>query len=107
MRDASCRRSMTGHVPARQQTPTKTSLIQTKTNMAPIFSGSLQSKKKTELVALASAFRLNDQGTKDELQTRIKKYMDKHQPDLEEDPAFAGLFGRRKRSVQPQPSIAG
>lgn len=73
-------------------------------NMPPIFAGSIQTKKKGELQDIANALHLDDRGTKDELQTRIKKYLDNNQ-DLEDDPAFAGLFGRRKRSVQPQTSV--
>lgn len=67
------------------------------------YSGALQPKKKLELQEIASALRISDQGTKDELSIRIKKHLDANQATLEEDPAFVGLFGRRKRSLQPQP----
>jgi hypothetical protein len=73
--------------------------------MAPTrsFSGALQPKKKGELQEIAVALRLSDQGNKEELQNRIRLHLDKHQNTLEDDPVFAGLFGRRKRSLQPQP----
>ncbi|KAJ7026286.1 hypothetical protein C8F04DRAFT_1125633 [Mycena alexandri] len=71
--------------------------------MAPAltFSGALQPKKKSELQQLATALDVDSNGTKDDLQTRIKKHLDNNQAELEDDPVFAGLFGRRKRSVQP------
>ncbi|KAH7882137.1 hypothetical protein F5I97DRAFT_1817671 [Phlebopus sp. FC_14] len=70
--------------------------------MAPVYSGSLQPKKKAELQEIATALKISDFGTKEDLQARIKKYLEANQKKLEADPAFAGLFGRRKRSVQPQ-----
>ncbi|KAJ7126627.1 hypothetical protein C8R43DRAFT_1211450 [Mycena crocata] len=69
-----------------------------------IFSGPLQPKRKSELQQLASALDIDTTGTKDDLQSRIKKHLDENQAELEDDPAFAGLFGRRKRSVQPPSS---
>ena len=71
------------------------------------FSGALRPKKKYGLQSLASALGLNDQGTKDEIQTRIKKHLDENQADLEEDSRFAGLYGsRRRRGSKPPSDIA-
>jgi SAP domain-containing new25 len=70
--------------------------------MVAAYSGALGPKKKSELQQIAIALKLSSSGTKDELQARIKKHLDNNQDALEDDPTFAGLFGRRKKSVQPQ-----
>jgi hypothetical protein len=73
------------------------------------FSGALQPKKKAELQEIAIALQISDQGTKEDLQNRIKGHLEKYQTKLEEEPAFAGLFGRVKRkrgtSEKPQPLV--
>ncbi|KAG6809833.1 hypothetical protein H0H92_014587 [Tricholoma furcatifolium] len=70
---------------------------------ASVFTGALMPKKKQDLQEIAVALKISDQGTKDDLMNRIKRHLDTN-PDLEEDPSFAGLYGtRRKRSLQPQP----
>ncbi|KAG5646158.1 hypothetical protein DXG03_004211 [Asterophora parasitica] len=67
----------------------------------PVFTGALMPKKKSELQEISAALSISDQGTKDDLQTRIKKHLEEN-PDLEENPTFSGLYGnRRKRSIQP------
>ncbi len=72
--------------------------------MAPSYSGSLQNKNKTELKAIAGALHLSLDGTKDELSGRIKRHLDSNQPKLEDNPMFAGLYGRRRRSSEKPPS---
>ncbi|TFK20445.1 hypothetical protein FA15DRAFT_673481 [Coprinopsis marcescibilis] len=80
--------------------------------MAPVaFAGALAPKKKSELQEIANALRVSDQGTKDELASRIRKHLDTHS-DLEKSSQFSGLYAslrRRVGSVQPQapPSATG
>ncbi|THH03150.1 hypothetical protein EW145_g6488 [Phellinidium pouzarii] len=67
------------------------------------YSGSLQIKKKAELQEISQALGISDAGTREELQQRIKKHLDDYSTDLEGDPAFSGLYARkRQRSLQPQ-----
>jgi hypothetical protein len=67
------------------------------------FSGALGPKKKAELHEIAVSLLISDEGTKEELQARIKKHLEKN-PQLEDDEMYAGLFPRRKKSVQPLPT---
>ncbi|KAH7924455.1 hypothetical protein BV22DRAFT_1090912 [Leucogyrophana mollusca] len=77
--------------------------------MAPVtFTGTLRSKRRAELLEIAKALQINESGTKEDLQTRIKKHLDANQTDLEDEPAFAGLFAKMKKSSaqsQPQPAV--
>ncbi|KAG1731430.1 hypothetical protein EDB19DRAFT_1912547 [Suillus lakei] len=70
--------------------------------MAPIpFSGTIPSKKKADLQAIAVALHISDSGTKEDLQGRIKRHLEQHQSKYEDDPTFSGLYGKKKKSVQP------
>lgn len=69
--------------------------------MPPTFSGSLLAKKKGDLQTIAQEMYVSDEGTREELQRRIKEYLDEN-PELENDARFAGLYTRkRQRSLQP------
>jgi hypothetical protein len=70
--------------------------------MAPIsFSGTIPSKKKADLQAIAVALNISDSGTREDLQGRIKRHLEQHQSRYEDDPTFSGLYGKRKKSTQP------
>ncbi|KAG1894447.1 uncharacterized protein F5891DRAFT_728894 [Suillus fuscotomentosus] len=70
--------------------------------MAPItFSGTIPSKKKADLQAIAVALNISDTGTREDLQGRIKRHLEQHQSKYEDDPTFSGLYGKKKKSVQP------
>ncbi|KAH7100440.1 hypothetical protein BKA62DRAFT_245275 [Auriculariales sp. MPI-PUGE-AT-0066] len=63
------------------------------------YSGTLKSKKKSDLQGIASSLAISSAGTKDELETRIKGYLDTHETKLMDDPTYSGLYGRKKRSA--------
>ncbi|KAG0707180.1 hypothetical protein DFH29DRAFT_897369 [Suillus ampliporus] len=70
--------------------------------MAPVaFSGTIPSKRKADLQTIALALHISDSGTRDELQARIKRHLEQHQSKYEDDPTFSGLYGKKKKSVQP------
>lgn len=68
------------------------------------FSGSLQIKKKADLQEIANALSLPDGGTREELLSRIKRHIDEHSAELEDDPRLSGLVTSRKRQRSVQPS---
>jgi hypothetical protein len=64
------------------------------------FSGPLHSKKKNELQTIATALRLSDAGTREEVYNRVKKHIDNNTDAIEEDDRLKGLVrpnGRRSR----------
>lgn len=63
------------------------------------FSGSLKTKKKSELEDIASAFGLPFNGTKATLTHRIVEHMDRNSV-LETNPRFSGLFAAQRRNTQ-------
>lgn len=71
------------------------------------YSGALAPKKKQDLQDLASELGIDNSGTKDELQERIKRHLGNH-PELSQDARFSGLYNR-KRAARPasrQPSMS-
>lgn len=65
------------------------------------YAGGLQQKKKSELQEIAVALKISDQGTRESIQVRIKEHLDAQQHKLEDNPKFAGLYTRKRKSVQP------
>ncbi|KAG9019435.1 hypothetical protein FRB90_002258 [Tulasnella sp. 427] len=63
--------------------------------MTTIYSGALQPKKKHELQALAADLGLDNTGTKDDVQERIKSHLASNQ-ELAQDERFAGLYSRKR-----------
>ncbi len=59
------------------------------------YAGALAPKKKQELAEIAERMSLEVSGTKDELHSRIKAYLEAN--DLTGDPVFAGLYPNKKR----------
>ncbi|KAL5520232.1 hypothetical protein ACEPAG_9445 [Sanghuangporus baumii] len=80
-------------------------VAKTRVTGAATLSCSLQVKKKGELKDICQSLGINDGGTREELQQRIRKHLDDHSSELENDPTFSGLYTtrsvRRQRSVQP------
>lgn len=73
-----------------------------------VFSGNVTTKKKAELQEIAQALGIPDVGMREEIQQRVKKHLEDNATDLQDDPAFTGLYTRnmRQRSLQPQSSFA-
>lgn len=61
------------------------------------FAGALAPKKKGELQEIAEKMALDTTGTKDEITSRISKYMDEHEAHLSDNPMFAGLVAHRRK----------
>ncbi len=69
-----------------------------------VFSGNVTTKKKAELQEIAQALGIPDVGMREEIQQRVKKHLEDNATDLQDDPAFTGLY---TRNIAPEiPSTA-
>ena len=59
------------------------------------FVGPISAGRKSWLIALAKAFGVDSEGTRDKLIPRLKAYRDAHEDRLSVDPKFQGLIHYR------------
>lgn len=86
----------TGSIPEQK----RLCLYSSATSINMSFSGALAPKKKSELQEIAEKMALDTTGTKDELTSRINKYMDEHEAHLSANPMFSGLLAHKRKPTR-------